>query len=653
MRLMYTVKIEYQDGLIIGLIAPDLRTDFINSYIDLANQDLSIDQSLSVKHLKIDSLKIVMENYIRFLQNNNHIIRIPCQSRMKDFQSGEHWVNIELSIQIEEGTFERLGKIVSISLLVAFSVLFEFLYILASRLNNVSYISLVLPVLADLIMGGIVYIYSGSASNIADKGREFDDWLYKTPSSTEIEFDKGSHIFSSLNMARFLLCIPSLTHAVLRSVGYWQSMISMGNELEESNSSDTVLSSKFIYNSAVVGSIIVGIYNAITYTSFSLKATNTLKALLDRSYDVCRKKEISVLNRNSFEMVSADEETESDDSATVILDSTCNILKQTDKDNKDIIMFSITDVIYDNLLLNVQGILFEADQIGGTRAVQNIINLGEDYEVASTIAEYIKQYGIKHVMKILFSDTINDKVDLSCNQIVAIAEDKVTKKYSETLVLLDVEKVASKIIEQNFFLNSEQGRVFVQSVANNFDNEALLKILELGKDKEIAEQILIETETQDINRVVFTLLGKELRISDTANSLENIIGTQELSQLQLVSNGVFNGWSNQAYQKVVGYIDNLAKNLDDLLNTGKSGSQVAVTLALLEEWLGFAASGQRFIGGRPYYNPDDNDDDWLYGDGGSSDGNNNSSGNFDNQNGFGLILPSYNGTDYNITDYQM
>jgi hypothetical protein len=59
--------------------------------------------------------------------------------------------------------------------------------------------------------------------------------------------------------------------------------------------------------------------------------------------------------------------------------------------------------------------------------------------------------------------------------------------------------------------------------------------------------------------------------------------------------------------------------------------QTAHTLTLLEEWLNFVASGQRFVGSLPlYYNPDD-DNDWSYGSGGTSDGNNNSIvGNFDN-----------------------
>ncbi len=83
-----------------------------------------------------------------------------------------------------------------------------------------------------------------------------------------------------------------------------------------------------------------------------------------------------------------------------------------------------------------------------------------------------------------------------------------------------------------------------------------------------------------------------------------------------------------------------------MLNLGRAGNQVAITIALLEEWLGFAVSGQRFVGGvpSPYYDPN-SDDNWS--NGGSSFGGSNSSS--DNSNGFtSLILPLYNGTDYQM-----
>ena len=178
-------------------------------------------------------------------------------------------------------------------------------------------------------------------------------------------------------------------------------------------------------------------------------------------------------------------------------------------------------------------------------------------------------------------------------------------------------------------------------------------MLELGKDQDIAEQIMSEAKIQGINKIVYTLLGKALPMTETTENLENIISAEELSQLRIVPNGILNSWSNKAYQRIVDYIDDLAKSLDDMLNIGKSGNQVAITIALLEEWLGFTASGQRFVGVVPPYCNPNNDDDGSNGGGGSgSYGGSNSS--VDNTNGFtGLIFPIYNGTDYNIIDYQM
>jgi len=223
-------------------------------------------------------------------------------------------------------------------------------------------------------------------------------------------------------------------------------------------------------------------------------------------------------------------------------------------------------------------------------------------------------------------------------------------KSVKLLEFRNTEEIAAHVIRQNFFLNNEKGRDFIQVVASNFDEKGLLTILELGRDQDIAEQILTEIETQSINKVVHTLIGKELPATGSTDNLENIIGKDELNQLRIVPNGILNNWSNKAYYKVVDYINSLAKTLDDMLNLDKSGNQAAITIALLEEWLGFAASGQRFVGGvPPYYDPN-SDDDWSNGGDSNNNGNNNSS----NPNGFtGLILPLHNGTDYNITDYQM
>ena len=533
-------------------------------------------------------------------------------------------------------------------------------------MNKISYITIVIPVMADFLTSGIIYYYSGAISNMAIQGKKLDDWFYNRCISPfeESERDTTHPLLSTWNLSRTLLCTLVLSNTIFGGYSVWQGLMAMKKQFEESNINDPIITPAFIYDLAIITVIVNAFYQTAKHSSFALKATNTLKILLDSCHAICKKKLISIRGNNYFELSINDEQTESEtthegtNTDTAVVFSPSGIIRHTKGNGKEDIelsVFFITDVVYNNLLIK-QDLLYEAKKIGGIKAVQNIINLGENTEVSTLIIEYIEKYGVKHVVNILFGcATKNYKVetDLSNNQITAITTD--TQQNSKIFTLSEIKKIVDQMIEQNFFLNTEKGKEFVQAVANHFDTETLLNILELGRDQEIAEQILIEAETQGVNMVISTLLGKEPPVTRATDNLENILGQQELNQLRMTPNGIFNAWSNKSYLKVVEYINNLAKNLDDLLNTGKSGSQVAVTLALLEEWLGFAASGQRFIGGRPpYYNPDDNDD-WSCGGGGSSDGNNNSlTGNFDNQHGFvGLILPSYNSTDYNDTAHQM
>ncbi len=92
-----------------------------------------------------------------------------------------------------------------------------------------------------------------------------------------------------------------------------------------------------------------------------------------------------------------------------------------------------------------------------------------------------------------------------------------------------------------------------------------------------------------------------------------------------------------------------------MLNVGKSASQLAITIALLEEWLNFAASGQRLVSMPYLYHGDAGKDNPRSDGSGSGDRNhNNSAESFALHQGFlsASITSLYNET-YNITDYQM
>jgi hypothetical protein len=293
-------------------------------------------------------------------------------------------------------------------------------------------------------------------------------------------------------------------------------------------------------------------------------------------------------------------------------------------------------------------------------------------------AQYIKEVGEQY-QKIKINSQLESKdsdtsIDLTINTIFAIKYDnlilnhpqlplilKIAKEKGGATLLMELmsfkghkefrclsaEEIVDQIIEQNFFLNNKRGREFIQYIENHFDKDILLKTLELGRDQEIAEQILTESEIQSINEIIAILLGEELQISSASSSLENVLGQDELTQLRIVPNGILNICSNKACQKIANYVDNLAKILDDMLNMEKTGNKITITIALLEEWLGFAASGQRFADVIPsYYDP--NDDDWPSSSGGNYEGNVNNGLESTSDELTDLILPLYNETDHQM-----
>lgn len=636
MPLVYPIKIKFEDKLIIGLISPHLRMDFITRYLDSTKKFSSTSLTLTAETLEMETLQIVIEDYVRWLKSNNYVLRMPEHSRIDFLQPGEQWINVQLNISIKKGPVEHISK--------AFGIL---LFLTTAALGEFSF-------LTDFTMAAVIYVYSGTAANIAIKGKELDDWWHnRIVSSTEIELEEGNHsLLSSWGLSRLMLYTLPLLYTLFKYIGYWQSMMSMRDEVKSSNLDDQVISPKFVYNFAIVGTSIGAAYTIAQCTSLSLQATNVLKNLLDRCYNLYVEKVSCIKKQNYVEVLAIDEDEELKDgdkfstivdnvdaNTEIVLSSSFDVEKHIENNNKKPeerhTVFFINEMVYNNLLINKQGLLNEILQKGGVKAVQDIINLGEDSDVAIAILEAVEQYGIEHALNIFFENLINKST---------------LQEFDKEI--LQIKEIAKELnIKHIFFLDNDKGIDFIQTVINKFSQEALITILELGQDKSIVEQILLEVDIQGIDKVM-NLLFNNNKI-DTINYLENIISKEEFNQLQLVPQGIFNPWSNQVYQKIVEYIDNLAKNLDDLLNMGRSGDQVTITLLILETFLEFAASGQRFMGSsrNPHYDPGD-DSGWSYG---TEDGNNNSYVEAsEHQNEFiGLLLTSFNSSfDDNLHYYQ-
>ncbi len=653
MPLVYPIKIKFENKLISGLISPHLRMDFITRYLDSTKKLSSIPLTLTAETLEIETLQIVIEDYVRWLKSNNYVLRMPEHSRIDFLQPGEQWINVQLNIEITKGPVEHISKAFGILLFLTTAALGEFSFIMAARFNKISYTKIILPILTDFIMAAVIYVYSGTAANIAIKGKELDNWWHNRISSpTEVELEKENNsLLSSWGLSRLMLHTLPLLYTVFKYIGYWQSMMSMRDEVKSLNLDDQVISPKFVYNFAIVGTSIGAAYTIAQCTSLSLQATNVLKNLLDKCYNLYVEKVNCIKRQNYVRVLATDENEELKDAdnfstivgdvdanTEIVLSSSFDIERHVESNSKEPeekhALFFINEVVYNNLLINKQGLLNEVFQRGGVKAVQDIINLGEDNDVAIAILEAVEQYGIEHALNIFFEGLINKSTLQDFDK-----------------EILQIKEIPEKLsIKHIFFFENAKGIEFIQAVANNFGQEALITILELGKDQSIVEQILLEVDIQGINKMM-NLLFNNGEIN-TINPLENIIGTEEFNQLQLVPQGILNPWSCQAYQKIVEYIDNLAKNLDDLLNMGRSGDQVTITLLILESFLEFAASGQRFMGSskKPYYAPGD-DYGWSYG---TQDSNNNSYIEAsEHQDKFiGLLLPSFNSSaDDNLYYY--
>ncbi len=317
-------------------------------------------------------------------------------------------------------------------------------------------------------------------------------------------------------------------------------------------------------------------------------------------------------------------------------------------------------IIHDNPILNDQkiGELFKLTKsYFGMKGISKLIDIGLILYKYQIFQNLRKELGDEKAIKLYLNSELTGAltIDLSVQKLIELEESSTgfnnlvsAQNISSVLLSMQPERIVDRLIVQNFFFNNEKGKAFIQIIYNNFDENTLLAILELGRDQDITDQIIEEAEIQGIDKIVYTLLGKEPLVTGITNNLENILGTTELNQLRLIPNGILNNWSNKAYQKVAEYIDYLAKDLDDLLNAGIFGNKVAINIALLESLLGFEASGRKFTGGVPSYHDPSDGSDWPDGSGSSYDGRNS----VVNSNEFAsLILPLYNSTGY-TTDYQ-
>ncbi len=150
----------------------------------------------------------------------------------------------------------------------------------------------------------------------------------------------------------------------------------------------------------------------------------------------------------------------------------------------------------------------------------------------------------------------------------------------------------------NYFLQDENGRDLLQKVELIYGEEALNKMLELGNYQDIAEQILLEVETQGAEKVI------ALFFEDTANkAITNFAKITDNETSPGFYQYIYNALSSNKFSKsaieTIKYINYAYGRLEKMLNEGLSGNKVAIAITIIESLLSYAESGQFIMGYRP------------------------------------------------------
>jgi hypothetical protein len=175
-----------------------------------------------------------------------------------------------------------------------------------------------------------------------------------------------------------------------------------------------------------------------------------------------------------------------------------------------------------------------------------------------------------------------------------------------------------------------------------YGKEALNRLIELGKDKDVAEQILqahnelgaekvleilfddkVERNKDKSDQVteleapVLTKTQKDQQTLEAIAKIETIIGKEALAKItgwhQYISAALSNNQLSASATQVIQIMSNLVNNLEEWLDFGSAyesidiNNQVIIILTQLENWFDFTASGITHVGlppRHPGFGPD-------------------------------------------------
>ena len=234
-------------------------------------------------------------------------------------------------------------------------------------------------------------------------------------------------------------------------------------------------------------------------------------------------------------------------------------------------------VEYSNYFLrDGKELLEKANLVYGKEVVNQMLELGNDRELAEPILQEVKEQGAEKILDILFGNESPEPV--------------------------------LKLEMTNYFLQDKKGKELLEMANLVYGKEVLNQMLELGKDQEFAEYILQEAEEQGAEKILDILFGvtDQKAIADFSKIIEN---EDSPGFYQYIYNALSSNKFSKPAIETIKYIAHVYDKLEKMLSEGSSGNKVTIAMTILESLLSYAESGQ-FVGYRPspYRGPDDGGD---------------------------------------------
>jgi hypothetical protein len=287
-----------------------------------------------------------------------------------------------------------------------------------------------------------------------------------------------------------------------------------------------------------------------------------------------------------------------------------------------------------------------------------------------------------------------DKITFSSNKI-SLHRDLLKYETLKTLIDSSIEELIGRNGEYNDAIGERIIVAYIKDLhysnlllnhkelfyeATKINGKIVNDLIELGKDQELAEQILFVIDEIGVEKVLEIFFGNKIKPSDsesiqiseqellaktqedeklleTIAQIEAVIGKEALAELsgwhKYVSKALSNNHLSKHATTVIEVIGNLLNNLEEWLDFAVTyesieiDNQVAVILSQLENMFDFVASGITYVGLPPRYPDFDPDDYYGGGSGGSGDNSNIREQSSINDIDFSLLFAGNNSTTMN------